>query len=174
MGGGMGGGYNPRPMESQAAAGSCHVHLDQVRSDEPRLGPVTLRIARGEFVAVVGPPGSGGAALVRVMAGLAVPAAGAVRIGERAGSGPQPRIGCVFAHPALMEWRTAGRNVLLGAELRRLPRESARTEARRLLARFGLAEAEARHPAELGAAGPSRVALCRALLLAPEVLVLDD
>ncbi|MFJ2211467.1 ABC transporter ATP-binding protein [Streptomyces sp. NPDC101062] len=138
------------------------------------LQEVSLDVAPGEFVALVGPSGCGKSTLLKLVAGLLTASAGAVRLhGERV-EGPRHDIGYVFQRAALLEWRTARRNILLQAEIRRTDAAAARQRADELIEMTGLTGFEDAYPHELSGGMQQRVALCRALLHAPPVLLMDE
>ncbi|MER5886405.1 ABC transporter ATP-binding protein [Streptomyces sp. NPDC001941] len=138
------------------------------------LHEVSFEVARGEFVAIVGPSGCGKSTLLKLVAGLLAPSAGEVRLyGERV-AGPRHDIGYVFQRDVLLRWRTARRNVLLQAEMRGMPAARARARADALMAMSGLAGFEDAYPHELSGGMRQRVALCRALLHEPPVLLMDE
>lgn len=151
----------------------------------PVLESVSLTAETGEFLALVGPSGSGKSTLLRILAGLIVPERGQV-IWRRAEAGdgepratdPAPRVGMMFQTPSLMPWRSALDNVLLPLEVgpdagRDVPGFS-RDRARDLLHLVGLAGFEHALPRDLSGGMQSRVALARALMSEPELLLLDE
>ncbi|MFI2346264.1 ABC transporter ATP-binding protein [Streptomyces sp. NPDC019443] len=142
--------------------------------DVTALTDVSLDVAMGEFVAIVGPSGCGKSTLLKLVAGLLEPSTGDVRLhGERV-QGPRHDIGYVFQRAALLEWRSARRNILLQAEMRRMPGAVARGRADQLIAMTGLDGFEDAYPHELSGGMQQRVALCRALLHEPPVLLMDE
>ncbi|MER8071819.1 ABC transporter ATP-binding protein [Streptomyces sp. NPDC094034] len=144
------------------------------KRDVTALQEVSLDIAMGEFVAIVGPSGCGKSTLLKLVAGLLKASSGTVRLqGERV-DGPRHDIGYVFQRAALLEWRTARRNILLQAEMRRMPAEPARRRAAELIEMTGLSGFEDAYPHELSGGMQQRVALCRALLHEPPVLLMDE
>ncbi|MFD5032145.1 ABC transporter ATP-binding protein [Streptomyces sp. NPDC058405] len=167
--------------DSAPAKGTPAVGLEDVavrfrtkNRDVTALQQVSLDVAMGEFVAVVGPSGCGKSTLLKLVAGLLKASAGAVRLhGERV-DGPRHDIGYVFQRAALLEWRTARRNILLQAEMRRMPAGQARERADELIAMTGLTGFEDAYPHELSGGMQQRVALCRALLHKPPVLLMDE
>ena len=138
------------------------------------LAGVDLRVAEGELVAVLGPSGCGKSTLLRVIAGLRRPTSGEVRVGGMPVTGPIANVGIVFQSPALLRWRRVLDNVLLPAELAGQSPGPWRARARELLARAGLEGFEDRFPWELSGGMQQRVALCRALLLDPPLLLMDE
>lgn len=138
------------------------------------LRDVTLDVGRGEFLAVLGPSGCGKSTLLRAVAGLRMPTHGEVRVDGRPVRGPLPEVGMVFQTPVLLRWRRIVDNVLLPAELAGLDPRRYRDRAHELLTLVGLGEFAQRYPRELSGGMQQRVALCRALLLDPPLLLMDE
>src|SRR5712671_1798173 len=97
----------------------------------------TLRVAHGEFVAIVGPTGCGKSTLLNVAAGLLKPVSGTVRIFDSALTGLNREAGYLFQADALFPWKTALDNVALGLEIKGAPREQALQRAQGWLASVG-------------------------------------
>jgi NitT/TauT family transport system ATP-binding protein len=144
------------------------------RKEVTALRQVSLDVAEGEFVAIVGPSGCGKSTLLKLVAGLLRPSSGGVRLRGEAVTGPRHDIGYVFQRAALLEWRSARRNILLQAEMRHLPAAWARERTAELIAMTGLTGFEDAYPHELSGGMQQRVALCRALLHEPPVLLMDE
>lgn len=138
------------------------------------LDSLSLSIREGEFVAIVGPSGCGKSTLLMALAGLTTATSGGVRIGGEQVDGPLTEAGIVFQGAELLPWRTALENVMLQAEIRKLPREQATERARQLLTDVGLGGFESHYPDELSGGMQQRVALCRALLHDPSVILMDE
>ena len=138
------------------------------------LRDIDLAVRRGELVALVGPSGCGKSTLLRVIAGLRPPSRGRVEVGGRPVTGPLPSVGMVFQAPVLLKWRTIESNVLLPAELSGLDPADYRSRAAELLRLVGLAEFARRLPRELSGGMQQRASLCRALLLDPPLLLMDE
>ncbi|GAC1620882.1 MAG: ABC transporter ATP-binding protein [Ktedonobacteraceae bacterium] len=138
------------------------------------LAPIDLTVADGEFVTLIGPSGCGKSTLFNIIAGVDEPSSGTVAIngeasGKRAGlSGYMPQ------QPLLLPWRTVEENVMLGLDVRRVPRKQALHEALELLKRFGLADFAQNYPATLSGGMRQRVALLRTVLFNPSFLLLDE
>jgi NitT/TauT family transport system ATP-binding protein len=135
---------------------------------------VSLRVRPGEFVTIVGPSGCGKSTLLKLVAGLVRPTSGTVSLQGRAVTGPQQDIGFAFQRAALLEWRGARKNILLQAEMRGMPRDEAARRADELIRLTGLEGFERALPHELSGGMQQRVALCRALLHRPPVLLMDE
>jgi len=138
------------------------------------LAPARFAIRAGEFVAIVGPSGCGKSTLLSLIAGLAEPTGGAVRIDGDVVRSPHPKTGIVFQSDLLLYWRTVIDNVLLPVEIKGWPREAYRAKAEQLLQQVGLAGFASKHPGELSGGMRQRVALCRALIQEPQLLLMDE
>jgi NitT/TauT family transport system ATP-binding protein len=138
------------------------------------LASVSLRVRRGEFVAVLGPSGCGKSTLLMIVGGLVQPTAGEVWIDGIRVHRPQTDVGIVFQDPVLLEWRTSLGNVMIQVEARRLDRERYRSRALALLAAVGLEGFEDKRPYELSGGMRQRVSLCRALVHEPRLLLMDE
>lgn len=138
------------------------------------LSTMSLEIPKGEFISLLGPSGCGKTTLMMILAGLASPSQGEVRIGGSKIEGPYTDLGIVFQNAELLEWRTALQNVLLQTEIRKLDTAKYLPVARKLLEQVGLKGFEGRFPDELSGGMKQRVALCRALVHDPDILLLDE
>jgi NitT/TauT family transport system ATP-binding protein len=138
------------------------------------LTDITFTVSRGEFVALVGPSGCGKSTLLRVIAGLRPTTRGTARVDGRTVTRPVDRVGMVFQAPVLLKWRTIVDNVLLPAELSGRDPRAYRSRAAELLRLVGLGEFVAKFPRELSGGMQQRAALCRALLLDPPLLLMDE
>ncbi|WP_157608767.1 ABC transporter ATP-binding protein [Saccharomonospora glauca] len=144
------------------------------KRDVLALRDVGLNVEPGEFIAIVGPSGCGKSTLLKLTSGLLRPSAGRVRLQGEDVTGPRKDVGYVFQKAALLEWRTARKNILLQAEMRHLPAREAQQRADELIAMTGLSGFEDAYPHELSGGMQQRVALCRALLHRPPVLLMDE
>jgi NitT/TauT family transport system ATP-binding protein len=145
-----------------------------------RAGPVEalrgmdLHVDNGEFVAVVGRSGCGKSTLLRLVAGLLAPTSGRVMVDNVPVAGPRRDIAMMFQRPALLPWRNVLQNVLLPVEIFGWRRAEHKVLAQRLLDMVGLHGFEKRHPHELSGGMQQRVALCRALIQRPRLLLMDE
>ena len=138
------------------------------------LDGVSLDIHTGEFVSIVGPSGCGKSTLIMLLAGLVRPSSGAIEVDGQTIAGPQTNLGIVFQNPVLLAWRSALDNVLLQIEMRGLNTRGYRDRALALLASVGLDGFEQRLPHELSGGMRQRVAVCRALIHDPPLLLMDE
>ncbi len=136
------------------------------------LDRISLAVAAGEFLCVVGPSGSGKSTLLRVVAGLLRQTSGDVRIeAERPGA---PLTAMVFQEHALLPWRTVLANVVFGLENRGVSRAQREARAREMLALVGLSRFARHYPHQLSGGMKQRVGIARALANDPEVLLMDE
>lgn len=134
----------------------------------------TFTVSEREFVSLLGPSGCGKSTILMAIAGLEPPSAGDVRINGAPVDGPVPSLGIAFQDATLLPWRSTLQNVLYPAEIRRLDRDLYGERAVRMLRKVGLGDFLDRKPGELSGGMRQRVALVRALVYAPELLLLDE
>jgi NitT/TauT family transport system ATP-binding protein len=138
------------------------------------LDNASLAIREGEFVSIVGPSGCGKSTLMLITAGLVRPSSGTVRVAGAEVRAPAAEVGIVFQDPTLYEWRRVLENVLLPVDIKKLPREQFRQRALELLELVGLKGFERDYPYQLSGGMRQRVALCRALVHDPSLLLMDE
>jgi NitT/TauT family transport system ATP-binding protein len=138
------------------------------------LAAVDLAIADQEFVAIVGPSGCGKSTLLKLVSGLRRPTRGEIALYGRPVQGPRSDVGIVFQSPVLLPWRTVLDNVLLPADVLRLPRTEYRDRAMALLDLVGLAGFERHYPQELSGGMQQRAAIARALVHDAKLLLMDE
>jgi NitT/TauT family transport system ATP-binding protein len=140
----------------------------------PALEDINLQVAPGQFVAVIGRSGCGKSTLLRLIAGLLAPTAGRVLVADEPVTGPRRDIALMFQQPALLPWRTVLSNVLLPVEIFGWSRAVHHQRALELLDLVGLSAFRTRLPHELSGGMQQRVALCRALIQRPRVMLMDE
>ena len=133
---------------------------------------VSLAVAAGEFVSVVGPTGCGKSTLLNVAAGLLAPSAGTVTVFGEPLAGINPRAGYMFQAESLMPWRTALGNVMAGLEFRGVAEPRARAEE--WLRRVGLGDFGDRYPHQLSGGMRKRTSLAQTLALDPDIILMDE
>ena len=140
----------------------------------PAVERISLAVAGGEFVAIVGPTGCGKSTLLNVAAGLIAPSAGRVEIFGARLDGLNRQAGYLFQAEALFPWKTALDNVAIGLETAGKGRAEARERAQVWLSRVGLAEFGARYPHMLSGGQRKRVGLVQVLIRDPKILLMDE
>jgi len=140
------------------------------------LAKINLQIKAGEFVSLIGPSGCGKTTLLRVMADLARPTGGDIKVN---GLSPQEArlaraYGYVFQAPALYAWRTVRRNLMLPLEIMGVAKPEREARARQYLAMVGLEEFANKFPWQLSGGMQQRVSIARALSFEPKLLLMDE
>jgi ABC-type nitrate/sulfonate/bicarbonate transport system ATPase subunit len=138
------------------------------------LASIDLAIAAGEFVSLIGPSGCGKSTLFNIIAGVERPTSGMIAIDGDAEHVRTGKTGYMPQQPLLLPWRTVEENVMLGLDVRHVPRKKARYEANELLKHFGLAEFAHNYPSTLSGGMRQRVALLRTVLFNRSFLLLDE
>jgi NitT/TauT family transport system ATP-binding protein len=140
----------------------------------PAVQHLSFEIQENEFVTLVGPSGCGKSTTLRMISGLMRPTQGRVTIRGMEVDGPIGDVGMVFQSPVLLPWRTTITNVLFTAEMRGKNPGGYRQRALGLIKLASLEGFEERYPYELSGGMQQRVAICRALLLNPSLLLMDE
>jgi NitT/TauT family transport system ATP-binding protein len=138
------------------------------------LVDIDLTIAPGEFISVVGPSGCGKSTLLKIFAGLLPKSSGRLELLGRPIVGPREDIGVVFQNAVLLPWRNVLSNTLLPVEVQGRSREAYIERARSLLKMVGLERFESKYPFELSGGMQQRVAITRALVHDPSILLMDE
>ena len=141
------------------------------------LAGIDLAVAPGECLALLGPSGCGKSTILRLIAGLDRPDGGRILLAGRDITALPPgrrQVAMVFQSYALYPHLSVERNLLLGMELRGVPRQQRQQEADRVLSMLQLESFRSRRPSELSGGQRQRVALARALLRRPQVFLLDE
>jgi NitT/TauT family transport system ATP-binding protein len=138
------------------------------------LRDFNMTVARGEFVAVVGPTGCGKSTTLNLVTGLAKPSSGQVRVMGEPVNGIHPGIGFAFQTDALFPWRSVIDNVVAGPLFRGVPKEQAYEKARHWLARVNLTGHETKYPHQLSGGMRKRVSLAQTFINEPQILLMDE
>jgi nitrate ABC transporter ATP-binding subunit len=163
---------------------SAYVDISQLMKSYPAPGggeqiivkDFNLKIARGEFVTVIGHSGCGKSTQLMMLAGLTEITEGVIAIGGKEISGAGPDRGIVFQSPSLLPWMTAFENVMLGVNqvFFTATKEERRQIVEYYLTVVGLGDAMEKYPAELSQGMRQRVGIARAFALKPKMLLLDE
>jgi NitT/TauT family transport system ATP-binding protein len=148
--------YNPGPAEIEA------------------VSSVSLRITSGDFVSIIGPSGCGKSTLLMMVAGLENPTEGTIAISGRAILKPSDETGIMFQDSTLLPWKTALENVLFPIVIQRRMSALFKERGIELLNTVGLGNFIDKRPAELSGGMKQRVAICRALIQDPSLLLMDE
>ena len=170
------------PVASHQSAGcavapSLAVRIASLKKsygDLEAIRDVSFDVHEGEFLSVLGPSGCGKSTLLMMIAGVTAPSAGEVRVKDAVVSGPRREVGVVFQSPVLLPWRTVLHNVLFPIELLRLPRAQYLPRAIELLRMAKIEEYATMLPRQLSGGMRQRVAICRALVHNPAILLMDE
>ncbi len=142
---------------------------------------ITLKVGRGEFIAIVGPSGCGKSTFMKLATGLKRPSKGAILIDGQEVTGPLKITGMAFQASSLLPWRTTLKNVLLPLEIVEPYRSNFRSQravyeekGRKLLQSVGLGGYEDKFPWQLSGGMQQRASICRALIHEPKMLLLDE
>ncbi|HHV62580.1 MAG TPA: ABC transporter ATP-binding protein [Firmicutes bacterium] len=146
----------------------------QANSRVEALASISVDMPGNSMTAIIGPSGCGKTTLLYILAGLFPPSAGEVLIKGRPPRAGRPGIALVPQDYGLLPWKTVRDNVALGLKLRRMPAPVIRQKVEDMLERLGVGETIDRYPAQLSGGQAQRVAVARALVLDPDVLLLDE
>jgi NitT/TauT family transport system ATP-binding protein len=138
------------------------------------LSDINLSVADGEFLSIVGPSGCGKSTFLNLVAGLLRSSAGKIIVGGKTVAEPSTDVGIVFQNALLLDWRTVLENIMVPIEVMGLPRKEHREAALQLLEMSGLASFADSYPWQLSGGMQRRVAICRALVFNPPILLLDE
>src|SRR5256884_1772715 len=135
---------------------------------------INMAVAPGEFVAVVGPTGSGKSTTLGLISGLERPSEGSVQVMGKPVQGIDPRIGYVFQADAVFPWKNVLNNVATGPRLRGVDRAQANRLAQDWIGRVGLTGFERYYPHQLSGGMRKRAALAQTLINEPRILLMDE
>ncbi|HLI10801.1 MAG TPA: ABC transporter ATP-binding protein [Alphaproteobacteria bacterium] len=157
-----------------AVRGVCKSYMTRSGDNVVALRGVNLEIARDEFVTFVGPSGCGKSTLLKLISGHLKPSEGELHVNGRRLEKPSRDIGMVFQRPVLLPWRTVLDNILFPIEMLGWRIGDYMEEANRLIDLVGLRGFERARPDELSGGMQQRVAICRALVYDPQLLLMDE
>jgi ABC-type nitrate/sulfonate/bicarbonate transport system ATPase subunit len=142
--------------------------------DTEAVGDVSLKVAAGEFVSIVGASGCGKSTIFNVVAGLVSPTSGRVHIEGEDVTGTTGHVGYMLQKDLLVPWRTVVGNIVMRAALTRRVTAADEAEAREIATRYGLGEFLNHYPHALSGGMRQRVALMRTLAMGHELMLLDE
>jgi NitT/TauT family transport system ATP-binding protein len=138
------------------------------------IADIGFELRRGEVVAIVGPSGCGKTTLFNIIAGLQTPSQGKVHVNGQQVDQATGHVGYMLQKDLLLPWRTVLDNVIIGLQVRSMPRKDAEKIARTLIEAYGLKDFEKSYPSELSGGMRQRVAFMRTLAFSPDVILLDE
>ena len=146
----------------------------QYGSARPVLEKINLAVAKGEFVSLIGPSGCGKSTILKLIAGLAAPTSGTIRVDGMTPENARETISFVFQDATLLPWRTVKQNIGLGLELEHVASERREKEIAGLLELVGLNHVAQSYPRELSGGMRMRVSIARSLATNPRLMLLDE
>jgi NitT/TauT family transport system ATP-binding protein len=135
---------------------------------------VSFTARRGEFISILGPSGCGKSTMMMLTSGLVPVSSGTIEIDGTRVTEPYTDLGIVFQQDLLMDWRRVRANILVQPEFRGLRVKDYENRAQELLNLVGLSGCEEKYPFELSGGMRQRVAICRALVHNPSLLLMDE
>lgn len=154
-----------------------NIRKDFIRGDEKPvaiLNDINFKIQQGEIIAMLGRSGSGKSTMLRIICGLMQPSCGEILLNEQTINHPQHTMSMIFQQFALLPWLTVLQNVELGLEALGIKKEKRRNRALRAIDIVGLDGFESAYPKELSGGMCQRVGFARALVVDPEILLMDE
>ena len=138
------------------------------------LDHISLQIEKGEFICLLGPSGCGKTTLMNSIAGFETLTEGSITIDGQKVKAPSEKYVTIFQNYGLLPWRTVEKNVELGLETLKVPKQERKQIAMKYLQVVGLENFAKRHPAQLSGGQQQRVAIARGLAVDPEILFMDE
>ena len=150
------------------------IYRTQENEFVPAVAEVSLEVRENEFVTLVGPSGCGKSTILKLVSGLIPVTGGTIRVREQLVQEPFPDVGFVFQQPVLLPWRTVLGNILFSIEMLGKKEKEFGNRAGDLIKLAGLEGFENKYPRELSGGMQQRVAICRALIHDPSLLLMDE
>ena len=138
------------------------------------LKDVFMKVDTGQFVSILGPSGCGKSTLLKLIAGFITPSGGEITFHGKVIESPITEVGIVFQESLLFDWKNVLENVLVQIRIRKRPVSEYELKAKQLLENVGLGEFIYKRPFELSGGMKQRVAICRALVHDPQLLLMDE
>ena len=135
---------------------------------------ITLDIKEKEFMSIIGPSGCGKSTMFNIIAGLLEPSRGGIKVNGRSVTGSDGQVGYMMQRDMLLPWRTVLDNVVIGLEIKNVPKNESHEKAMHYLKRYGLDGFAHAYPHTLSGGMKQRVALIRTLVLDPDIIFLDE
>ena len=135
---------------------------------------ISLNIEKGEFICLLGPSGCGKSTLLNAMAGFDLVTEGSITIDGEEVKAPSTKYVTIFQNYGLLPWRTVQKNVELGLEQKKIPKEERRKIAEKYIELVGLSNFKKVHPRQLSGGMQQRVSIARALAVDPEIVFMDE
>lgn len=149
-------------------------NLDFAYQKEKVLHNINLKVKKGESLAVIGPSGCGKTTLLYLLAGLEQADRGTININSQPLAGIRARSGVILQDYGLFPWKTVYNNLALGLKVRKTKAQKIKTKINSVLKRLKISELKNSYPAELSGGQKQRVAVGRSLVLAPDLLLMDE
>lgn len=149
-------------------------NLDFAYQKEKVLHNINLEVKKGESLAVIGPSGCGKTTLLYLLAGLEKADQGEIKINSQPLNGIRDRSGVILQDYGLFPWKTVYNNLALGLKIREATGQEIKAKVNSALERLKISELKDKYPAELSGGEKQRVAVGRSLVLAPDLLLMDE
>ncbi len=138
------------------------------------LRDISLRLEKGGILSIIGPSGCGKTTLLYNIAGLRMPESGKVYIDDETVKGPREKTGIIFQHFGLLPWKTAFENATLGLRIRGVSRNEKERRVLSIMKRLDILHLSQKYPRHLSGGEKQRFAIARALVMKPDLLLLDE
>ncbi len=150
------------------------IKFSQNQKEMTALQNVSLSIEKGEFICLLGPSGCGKSTLLNAMAGFLKPSEGSVKINGEEVKKPSISNVTIFQNYGLLPWRSVEKNVALGLESKKVPKDKQKEIVKKYIEMVGLKGSEKKRPGQLSGGMQQRVAIARGLAVDPDILFMDE